>query len=496
MNRISHFWIYEKGKFNILTHLQMLFNSLEFLYFFPVVTVMYFLSPHTYRWAILLVASCFFYMMYIPEYILILFATILIDYLAGIWIYDSSDEKKKRLYLVVSILSTCFILFYFKYFNFFQENVVNLAKALHLNYPLPLLNVILPIGLSFHTFQSLSYVVEVYKGNQKPERNFGIYSLYVMFYPQLVAGPIERPQNVLHQFHEKHIFNYHRVISGLIEMLWGFFKKIVIADRLSVVVNEVYKDPSSQSPSMLFVATIFFAFQIYCDFSGYSDIALGSARVMGFELMKNFDKPYFSQSVTEFWGRWHISLSSWFRDYVYIPLGGNRKGKQRHWFNLLFTFLISGIWHGANWTYMIWGLLNGWYIVLELWIFGKKQTTKPAFLIQILRTIYTFLLIDIAWIFFRANSFSDAILILNKLTTGIASGEIVHLQFLNQYSYSLGLIVILFLMLVEWLIKEESANNFIMKRPIIKRIAIIYFLIFSIIFFGEFNTTEFIYFQF
>ena len=260
----------------------MLFNSIEFMIFFPIVTLLYFLLPHKFRWAMLLTASCIFYMFFIPVYILILAVTIIIDYFAGIWI-EESQGKRKKMYLIISIISTCLVLIVFKYFNFFNGSFASIAKFLNLNYPIEMLNIILPIGLSFHTFQSLSYVIEVYRGHQKAERHFGIYSLYVMFYPQLVAGPIERPQNLLHQFREEHKFEYERVTNGLKLIAWGLFKKIVIADRLSIFVNKVYGNPTEFDGIVLIIATVFFAFQIYCDFSGYSDIAIGSAPVMGFK---------------------------------------------------------------------------------------------------------------------------------------------------------------------------------------------------------------------
>jgi len=313
----------------------MLFNSLEFLIFFPVVTLLYFLLPHRHRWWMLLAASCGFYMMFIPKYIIILAVTIIIDYVAGILAEkpDLSPHKRKSI-LTISILSTCLVLFIFKYFNFFNTNFAHLAALLHWNYPIAALKLALPIGLSFHTFQSLSYVIEVYCGRQKAEHHFGIYSLYVMFYPQLVAGPIERPQNLLHQFYAKHAFDYQRVTDGLKLMVWGLFKKVVIADRLAIAVNTVYNDPHSFTGIPLIIATAFFAFQIYCDFSGYSDIAIGAAQVMGFRLMDNFNRPYFAKSIPEFWKRWHISLSTWFRDYLYIPLGGNRAKTWRWQYNL------------------------------------------------------------------------------------------------------------------------------------------------------------------
>ncbi|MDT7604999.1 MAG: alginate O-acetyltransferase complex protein AlgI, partial [Acidobacteriota bacterium] len=344
----------------------MLFNSLHFLIFFPVVTTLFFVLPHRLRWAMLLAASCYFYMVFKPLYILILAFTIIVDYTAGILIEDAKGRRRKA-YLVASICANVGVLAFFKYYNFLNGSLREALGALHLAAPVPpLLHILLPIGLSFHTFQSLSYTIEVYRGRHPAERHAGIFALYVMFYPQLVAGPIERPQNLLHQFHERHYFDYPRVVAGLQLMLWGMFKKVVIADRLSPFVNLVYDDPHSYRGVSFIVATIFFAFQIYCDFSGYSDIALGAAQVMGFTLMKNFDRPYFSKSISEFWKRWHISLSTWFRDYVYLSLGGNRVSRPRWYFNLFFTFLVSGLWHGANWTYVIWGALNGVYLIAEI----------------------------------------------------------------------------------------------------------------------------------
>jgi len=342
----------------------MLFNSFSFLIFFPIVTAVFFILPHRFRWVWLLATSCFFYMFFIPAYILILFITILIDYTAGILI-ERTQGRKRKIYLAVSIISTCLVLFIFKYYNFFIDNFNSIADLLHWNYSLNVLMIILPIGLSFHTFQSLSYVIEVYRGRVKAEKHFGIYSLFVMFYPQLVAGPIERPQNMLPQFYEKKKFDYERAVSGLRQMLLGLFKKIFIADRLAVLVGGVYASPADFHGFPLIFATILFAFQIYCDFSGYSDIALGSARVMGFKLMDNFDRPYFARSIGDFWRRWHISLSSWFRDYVYIPLGGSRVPKIYWTLNVLIVFLISGLWHGANWTYVVWGGLHGVFIIGE-----------------------------------------------------------------------------------------------------------------------------------
>ena len=283
----------------------MLFNSIEFVIFFILVTSLYFILPHKYRWFLLLVASCYFYMAFVPVYILILFFTIVIDYFAGIWIEEAQGKKKKQ-FLVLSLVANIGVLAVFKYYNFLNDNLTFLLHGADWENPIPYLSILLPIGLSFHTFQAMSYTIEVYRGHQKAERHFGIYSLYVMFYPQLVAGPIERPQNLLFQFRTEHKFDYERVVSGLRLMLWGFFKKLVIADRLAIYVNAAYGNPDEHTGLTLAVATMFFAFQIYCDFSGYSDIAIGAARVMGYDLMKNFNRPYLSASISEFWSRWPI----------------------------------------------------------------------------------------------------------------------------------------------------------------------------------------------
>jgi D-alanyl-lipoteichoic acid acyltransferase DltB (MBOAT superfamily) len=402
----------------------MLFNSLHFLVFFPIVTIIYFALPHRFRWGLLLAASCYFYMAFIPKYILILFVTITVDYFAGIALETTQGNKKKWI-LLASILANVGMLGFFKYFNFANENIAALANFIGWNYPIETLSIILPIGLSFHTFQSLSYTIEVYRGHQKAERHYGYLALYVLFYPQLVAGPIERPQNILHQLHEEHRFEYQRVTDGLKWMAWGMFKKVVIADRMALIVNPIYDSPTGHAGPVLVFATIAFAIQIYCDFSGYSDIAYGSAQVMGIRLMKNFQHPYFATSISEFWRRWHISLSTWFRDYIYIPLGGNRTGTRRMMINLFITFLISGLWHGANWTFVIWGALHGVYIILNNWIeprwthlrdSGFAKQFAPAF--NGISLLSTFGLVCFAWIFFRASNFEDALYIVKNLAVG------------------------------------------------------------------------------
>ena len=493
----------------------MLFNSFSFLIFFPIVTAVFFILPHRFRWVWLLAASCFFYMFFIPAYILILFITILIDYTAGILI-ERTQGRKRKIYLAVSIISTCLVLFIFKYYNFFIDNFNSIADLLHWNYSLNVLMIILPIGLSFHTFQSLSYVIEVYRGRVKAEKHFGIYSLFVMFYPQLVAGPIERPQNMLPQFYEKKKFDYERAVSGLRQMLLGLFKKIFIADRLAVLVGGVYGNPADFHGFPLMLATILFAFQIYCDFSGYSDIALGSARVMGFKLMDNFDRPYFARSIGDFWRRWHISLSSWFRDYVYIPLGGNRVPKIYWMSNVLIVFLISGLWHGANWTYVVWGGLHGVFIIGESAMASFKNKIIKTFnlnvadLVRYFGVFITFILVSFAWIFFRANSIGEAVYVVENLFVGIG-GQFNHFfiflsrresfsQMLSgvwpgasQIDLMIVSAALLGLIIFEskpifWRKVSEDFNLF--------RWFVYYAVIILILFFGVFDHSQFIYFQF
>ncbi|MFN8575416.1 MAG: MBOAT family O-acyltransferase [Candidatus Sericytochromatia bacterium] len=488
----------------------MLFNSIEFLIFFPIVTILYYNIDYKYRWFLLLIASCIFYMAFIPQYILILFFTILIDYFAGILIEDTNKKEIKKKYLIISIISTCIVLFIFKYFNFFNSNFSYIANFFNLNYPIPMLNIILPIGLSFHTFQSLSYVIEVYRGNQKAERNFGIYSLYVMFYPQLVAGPIERPQNLLHQFYEKHDFNYKDITDGLKLMAWGAFKKIVIADKISQIINPVYENPTNYTGLSLIVSTFLFSYQIYCDFSGYSDIARGSAQVMGFRLMKNFNKPYFSKSISEFWTRWHISLSTWFKDYLYIPLGGNKVSKSRWILNLFLTFLISGLWHGANWTYIIWGALNGFYLSSSIITINIRNKLLELFKIDkfhkihnFFRVFITFSLISFSWIFFRAESIEDSFYIISHLFKDWDNNFNIY-SYIRTLDSDLGkskiFICILLILFLEFIHivqeKKGSIRDIISQKPTLFRWAIYYIFMFVFLFLGEFNSTDFIYFNF
>ncbi|MEO7047852.1 MAG: MBOAT family O-acyltransferase, partial [Ferruginibacter sp.] len=383
----------------------MLFNSFEFLFFFPLVTLLYYFTPASFRWITLLVASCIFYGFFIPSYLFILFAIIAIDFTAAIKIEKSN---RKQSWLILSIIANVLLLSVFKYYNFFIENYNELSGSHFV-----LLNIILPIGLSFHTFQSISYTIEVYKGKQRAVKHLGFYALYVMFYPQLVAGPIERPQHLFPQLFEKHNFNWENLYQGLRLMIWGFVKKVVIADRLADYVSGVFNNPSIANCGSIWLAIVFFGIQIYADFSGYSDIAIGCAKCLGINLTLNFNRPYLSRNIREFWQRWHISLSEWFRDYVYIPLGGNRKSTGRWYINILITFCISGFWHGAGWTFIIWGLLHGIYMI----VYGSFTKKFPNININgLFSWILTTACVYFAWIFFRATSLANAFQIIEAGT--------------------------------------------------------------------------------
>ena len=337
----------------------MLFNSFAFLIFFPIISILYFIIPHKYRWFFLLTASYYFYMNWKPGYALLIFTSTLVTWLCGLMVEKSEIKRNKKVFLILSLLINFGILFVFKYFNFINESVYVLLEKYKIRWTIPNLDILLPVGISFYTFQAVGYTIDVYRGDLKAEKNLGIYALFVSFFPQLVAGPIERAKNLLPQFHEKHFPDPDRINIGLKQMIWGYFIKIVVADRLALYINAVYNNVNAHNGTTLLIATIFFSFQIYCDFAGYSNIAIGAAKIMGFDLMTNFTRPYFSSNIHEFWQRWHISLSTWFRDYLYIPLGGNRVGKFRNYVNILITFVVSGLWHGANWTFVIWGALHG-----------------------------------------------------------------------------------------------------------------------------------------
>ena len=485
----------------------MLFNSFEFLLFFPVVTIIYLMLPHKYRWLHLLLSSCVFYAWFTPAYLLVLFSTIIIDYIAGIYIERSLGSKRRAL-LILSIISNLTILGVFKYYNFFIENVnavLHLAKLTHAQ--LRTRSIILPMGLSFHTFQAMSYTIEIYRGNYKAERHFGIYSLYIMFYPQLMAGPIERPAHMLPQFYEKKTPTYTDISDGLKLMLWGLFKKSVIADRLAITVDYVYANPRHHTNIDAFLATFLFAFQILCDFSGYTDMARGAARIMGFSLVKNFDHPFTSRSVTEFWRRWHISLSSWFNDYVFTPVATSMRngGKLAIVFALLLTFFLSGLWHGAGWNFIIYGLLNGAAVAYELLTRNARKklfSHIPMRLGNALSMLLTFSYCAMTWIFFRAANAQEALGMLKQIPHAftdfahaiITRSRITAIIPLKMLLGSLSLVALL--ELVHLAQRKKDIVQLINSKPLVVRWTLYYLLCAIIVFFGVFEHRQFIYFQF
>jgi D-alanyl-lipoteichoic acid acyltransferase DltB (MBOAT superfamily) len=436
-------------------------------------------------------------MAFVPLYILILGFTIVVDYFAGIYI-ENAVGKRRKILLICSLVANIGILAIFKYYNFINDNISILATNLELTNNIPYLNILLPIGLSFHTFQAMSYTIEVYRGKQKAEKHFGIYSLYVMFYPQLVAGPIERPQNILPQLHAKHEFSYANLSAGLKQMAWGFFKKLVVADRLSIYVDTVYPNPELHNGTTVVISSLFFAIQIYCDFSGYSDIAIGCAKTMGFDLMTNFKRPYFAKSISDFWSRWHISLSTWFRDYLYIPLGGNRVKISRRFLNLFIVFILSGLWHGASYNFIIWGVLHGVYQIIGLAIkpyLAKLETHFSSFFLQIwnfLKGTMVLSIVTFAWIFFRADNLTNAFTLISNLKS---FGKMPFLgSGINQFGHCILAIILLFSIeyMMEFKPNFKLINN---SKPVI-RWASIMALLFIILVFGVFNGGQFIYFQF
>jgi D-alanyl-lipoteichoic acid acyltransferase DltB (MBOAT superfamily) len=462
------------------------------------VTLLFFILPERVRWLLLLLASCTFYMAFVPKYILILAFTIVIDYFAGILI-ESAEGHKRRLFLSASLVANIGVLALFKYYGFLTSNLVAVAHLLGVEAHLPALHILLPIGLSFHTFQAMSYTIEVYRGHQKAERHFGIYSLYVMFYPQLVAGPIERPQNLLPQFRAEHPFDYDRVTAGLKLMALGMFKKVVIADRLASRVDVVYNNVHLHHGLALLSATLFFAFQIYYDFSGYSDIALGAAQVMGFKLMKNFDTPYFAGSLSEFWRRWHISLSTWFRDYLYIPLGGNKRSPLRSSLNLLIVFTVSGLWHGAKWTFVIWGALHGFYLIIgKLTRAGRERWGLPAGR-GLPSVLITFLLVMVAWVFFRANDVSDALYVLGHMFRGLSGDVVASLHGVpigvDNRSVLLCTWLISSMLALEWIDRRYGLFASLSRRRPWVRFSVYFGLAYACLLLGV-PDQQFIYFQF
>lgn len=502
----------------------MLFNSTDFLLFFPIVLLIYFVLPKKIRYLWLLVSSYFFYMCWNPYYIILVITSTLITYICGIVeehiknkaeLGNGKQKKLMQFAIVVGFTLNIGILVYFKYTNFLIDSINFVLAKLNLHM-ISGFNILLPVGISFYIFQALGYIVDVYRGTIRAEKNLFKYALFVSFFPQLVAGPIERSDNLLNQIREEPVhklWNYQRVTSGMILMLWGFFLKIVIADRAAVLVDTVFTGYEEYQMVALAAGAIAFAIQIYCDFSGYSMIAIGAAKVLDFQLMENFNTPYFALSITDFWKRWHISLSTWFRDYLYIPLGGSRCSKLKKYRNILITFSVSGLWHGANWTYVIWGLLHGIYQVVEKEfapivekINEKCHTKTESFGYRFFRGAVTFVLVDMAWIFFRADSLHQAVHYIERMVLyrdwwSLFDKKLYTIGLDSREMHILGF-AFLILVIVELLRYKsgELIDTFLQRQWIGFRWSVLFMLLFMCIVFGcygpGFKSEQFIYFQF
>lgn len=468
----------------------MLFNSLHFLIFFPIVIALYYLIPFRFRWLLLFVASCYFYMALVPAYIFILFFLILLDYGAAILIEKQSGRSKKKI-LAISIIANVGLLAFFKYFNFANENLSWMLGVFNKHNPIENLNIILPIGLSFHTFQSMAYTIEVYRGNQKAEKHLGYFANYILFFPQMVAGPIERYHHLGNQLKTQQQPSYNNFSNGFRLMLFGFFAKMAVADNLAVVVNEVYADPLKHSSLTVAVAILFFSFQIYADFYGYSLIAMGAAKCMGIDLIDNFKTPYLAKNIGDFWRCWHISLTSWFRDYLYIPLGGNKVKLLRWILNILIVFMISGLWHGPSWTFVIWGLLHGLLYLLERAInkvLKINEESKNIFF-NIFHTVKTFLIVSAVWVFFRAESLDKVKQIAKALIQNFSLKEALLID--PQTVILLGAFIAFDLFLF-----RKRVDSWLTEKGMTARWSVYALLIFAVMAMSGVNKMPFIYFQF
>lgn len=484
----------------------MSFVSTEFILFALVVFPLYFATRHSWRWLLLLVASYFFYAQTEASYILLIAFSTLVDYLVALGLERTETDHllRRRVLLACSVCANLGVLFLFKYANLFSRAATDLATVLGIPVQLASFEFILPVGISFYTFQSMAYTIDVYRGRLPAQRRLGIFATYVALFPQLVAGPIERATNMLPQFALKFSFDYDRVVSGLRLVLWGVFKKAVIADRLAIYVNAVYGDIEAYTGLSLILAAIFFTFQVYCDFSGYSDIAIGLARVMGFRLMENFRRPFLATSVSELWRRWHISLSTWFRDYVYISLGGNRRGLARQLLNVFLVFTLSGLWHGANWTFAIWGAMHGIVAAIETVFNTKKIRLLPDnSLCHAIKFIYPGLFLTFSLIIFRSASLEETGYVLqhlfdfsrgfSALTDPFAAGLLPQRL---EFALSVGLIG--GLLLIDWIDERRGIEALVAAMPTVGRWATYYLLLMAVYFslFYHSTTQEFFYFQF
>ena len=472
----------------------MLFNSWQFALFFPIVFALYWGLPHKFRVWLLLIASYYFYMSWSAKYVVLILFTTLVSYFAAILLERTHSQRTKRLILAGSLVACLGVLFVFKYVNFFAGVLVDFMDIFAIKLHPTTLKLLLPVGVSFYTFQTLGYVIDVYRGTTKAEHNLGVYATFISFFPQLVAGPIERTNNLLPQIKAVHTFNYSQAAYGIKLMTWGFFKKLCIADVVALYVDKVFADVYSYKGFALILAVFLFTVQIYCDFSGYSDIARGCSKMLGIDLMENFRSPYFSASIHEFWSRWHISLSTWFRDYVYIPLGGNRVSKARHNLNLMLTFMISGLWHGASWTFVAWGTVHGLAQVIENALTSRKN--EPHGLALVLRTAGTFVFVMFAWVFFRADSLGDAAYIFTSMF-----GEFtIHIGLgLGAKKAAVIFSAILILIVYDFIsLKDDAINLLSSTNTLIRRLAYNTLIVITFFLYTTLAVTDaaFVYFQF
>lgn len=472
----------------------MSFNSITYAIFLPIVFLLYWAIPNRYRWILLLAASYYFYMSWNPKYIVLILFTTLVSYVCALLMEKTDSKTTRKTILTIALIVCLGVLFVFKYYDFTVKSISMISPVSP-----RLLNLLLPVGISFYTFQTLSYVIDVYRGDLPAEKHFGIYATYVSFFPQLVAGPIERSTNFLPQIKQEHVFDSANAHAGIRLIVWGLYKKIVIADNLALYVDIVYRDIRSFSGFSLVLAALFFILQVYCDFSAYTDIARGSAKLFGIELMENFKSPFWSTSVKELWGRWHISMSSWFRDYLYIPLGGSRVSNLRHCFNMVLTFIISGLWHGANWTFVIWGGLQGVAQIIETAYDVRPRKTRDIYFYM--RCLIVFAFFTWSSVFFRAGSVSDGFYAATHFLSGLSHPrsfwlngvEALHLDFRFLRIFLLGVVP---LTLYDFCSLKTDVFAWIAKRHVVIRHLLMISAIAIILTYGFFGKSTFVYFQF
>lgn len=487
----------------------MTFNSVAFLAFFPVVLLFHFFTPLKYRVVPLLILSYYFYACWNVKLMGLILFTTAVSYAAGIFLEKTEKKGLRRLLLAVTLIACLGVLFFYKYFNFFTSTVQSVAALFsgkaHTGIALEL---ILPVGISFYTFQTLSYVIDVYRKSIPAEKNLLYYALFVTFFPQLVAGPIERPENLLPQLKQEHRFSKDDFVTGSAVMLIGYFKKIAVADIVAPYVNSVFNNADGANGIAVAIASCLFAVQIYCDFSGYTDIAIGCSRIMGIKLMQNFNLPYSSKSIREFWSRWHISLSSWFKDYLYIPLGGNRCSAFRNMLNIFIVFTVSGLWHGANMTFVLWGALHGFYQIIGRLTFkarngfiAKIGLSEDSEIIKVWRTFVTFVLVTFAWIFFRANSISDLGVLISKLASPGSFGAALSAMDMSVSSIFIIVLAVVLLYILDRKMNPdgsfEGLNDRCVSFSVGEALLIIWTVICAwLILYSKGTSSTFIYFQF